>query len=444
VSVATSTRFERTCPGCEAKVPLRDPLLIGKLINCPRCKRRFEVRRAGDEAPEVRARLAARAAVFFYRTARLLALGVVALVGVALYLGAVFLVFASATGIAKVPNEGAVLAVLFVGAAAGAVASLRVASWAADRARKGRTAEEIAHEVSPSEAPAVVREHFRQELISRGHDPDLDCVFVSLGCAAVWVAAALRQRHGHSKANQVLATLAIPELSRTEGLRGWCWRGVNARRKAAMRNLPWHPLPRHAHPPVSALERLQAAWLGAAAGLIVAPLFALAACGFLASSKGERAPEAVARSHAALLPACALVAGVGCAVFGGLRGLYYGGPVGGRLFVQCLLDCSLLNLMGNFPTTSANREKLGANAVLLLLALLVLSCLGIRSRVIPEPLESEPSGLHGRTTRDFMREFEFSGPLGDCGDQFRWWAGLFSYPCCVLLAGLLVYFCLAG
>src|SRR5216683_6107687 len=39
--MATSTSFKQQCPSCEALVPIRDPKLIGRKIDCPKCKYRF-------------------------------------------------------------------------------------------------------------------------------------------------------------------------------------------------------------------------------------------------------------------------------------------------------------------------------------------------------------------------------------------------------------------
>jgi hypothetical protein len=44
----TSTSFKQECPSCEALVPIRDPKLIGKKIECPKCKFKFVVK----EPPE--------------------------------------------------------------------------------------------------------------------------------------------------------------------------------------------------------------------------------------------------------------------------------------------------------------------------------------------------------------------------------------------------------
>src|SRR5207244_6161434 len=48
--MATTTSFKQQCPSCEAMVPIRDPGLIGKKIDCPKCKYRFVVEE--PEAPE--------------------------------------------------------------------------------------------------------------------------------------------------------------------------------------------------------------------------------------------------------------------------------------------------------------------------------------------------------------------------------------------------------
>lgn len=45
--MAASTGFKQACPSCEKMVPIKDPKLVGKKIECPNCKYRFTV-----EAPE--------------------------------------------------------------------------------------------------------------------------------------------------------------------------------------------------------------------------------------------------------------------------------------------------------------------------------------------------------------------------------------------------------
>src|SRR5262245_30506483 len=45
--MAASTGFKQACPSCEKMVPIKDPKLIGKKVECPNCKYRFTV-----EAPE--------------------------------------------------------------------------------------------------------------------------------------------------------------------------------------------------------------------------------------------------------------------------------------------------------------------------------------------------------------------------------------------------------
>ncbi len=54
--MASAAGFKQQCPSCEALVPIRDPDLIGRKIDCPKCKYRFVVEDpAGadaDEAPK--------------------------------------------------------------------------------------------------------------------------------------------------------------------------------------------------------------------------------------------------------------------------------------------------------------------------------------------------------------------------------------------------------
>ncbi|MFO0880166.1 MAG: DUF1559 domain-containing protein [Gemmataceae bacterium] len=54
--MAAGTSFKQQCPSCEAMVPIRDPGLIGRKIDCPKCKYRFVVEEPArdedeDEAP---------------------------------------------------------------------------------------------------------------------------------------------------------------------------------------------------------------------------------------------------------------------------------------------------------------------------------------------------------------------------------------------------------
>src|SRR5438552_12634624 len=48
------TSFKQQCPSCEAMVPIRDANLIGRKIDCPKCKYRFVVEEPsnGDGAQE--------------------------------------------------------------------------------------------------------------------------------------------------------------------------------------------------------------------------------------------------------------------------------------------------------------------------------------------------------------------------------------------------------
>jgi hypothetical protein len=46
--MATTASFKQQCPSCEAMVPIRDPNLIGRKIDCPKCKYRFVVEDPGE------------------------------------------------------------------------------------------------------------------------------------------------------------------------------------------------------------------------------------------------------------------------------------------------------------------------------------------------------------------------------------------------------------
>ncbi|HEV3448465.1 MAG TPA: hypothetical protein VG099_27760, partial [Gemmataceae bacterium] len=50
--MATTASFKQQCPSCEAMVPIRDPNLIGRKIDCPKCKYRFVVEDPGTSADE--------------------------------------------------------------------------------------------------------------------------------------------------------------------------------------------------------------------------------------------------------------------------------------------------------------------------------------------------------------------------------------------------------
>src|SRR5215831_5292403 len=41
--MAISASFKQQCPSCEALVPIKDGSLIGKKVDCPKCKYRFVV-----------------------------------------------------------------------------------------------------------------------------------------------------------------------------------------------------------------------------------------------------------------------------------------------------------------------------------------------------------------------------------------------------------------
>jgi hypothetical protein len=47
-----ATTFKQICPSCEAPVPIKDPKLIGRKIDCPKCKYRFVVEEPEDAASE--------------------------------------------------------------------------------------------------------------------------------------------------------------------------------------------------------------------------------------------------------------------------------------------------------------------------------------------------------------------------------------------------------
>src|SRR5260370_4168438 len=46
--MAATASFKQQCPSCEAWVPIRDGNLIGRKIDCPKCKYRFVVEDPGD------------------------------------------------------------------------------------------------------------------------------------------------------------------------------------------------------------------------------------------------------------------------------------------------------------------------------------------------------------------------------------------------------------
>src|SRR5215471_8289315 len=41
--------FKQQCPSCEALVPIKDTSLVGRKIDCPKCKYRFVVEEPGEE-----------------------------------------------------------------------------------------------------------------------------------------------------------------------------------------------------------------------------------------------------------------------------------------------------------------------------------------------------------------------------------------------------------
>jgi len=46
--MATLTSFKQQCPSCEAMVPVKDKSLVGRKIDCPKCKYRFVVEKQDD------------------------------------------------------------------------------------------------------------------------------------------------------------------------------------------------------------------------------------------------------------------------------------------------------------------------------------------------------------------------------------------------------------
>src|SRR6516165_4026721 len=48
--MAATASFKQQCPSCEAMVPIRDPGLIGRKIDCPKCKYRFVVEKPEGKA----------------------------------------------------------------------------------------------------------------------------------------------------------------------------------------------------------------------------------------------------------------------------------------------------------------------------------------------------------------------------------------------------------
>ncbi len=48
--MAAKTSFKQQCPSCEAMIPIRDDSLIGKKIDCPKCKYRFVVEEPEEDA----------------------------------------------------------------------------------------------------------------------------------------------------------------------------------------------------------------------------------------------------------------------------------------------------------------------------------------------------------------------------------------------------------
>src|SRR5262245_49064722 len=50
--MAAQTSFRQACPSCEAMVPIKDASLVGKKVDCPKCKYRFVVEEPSDAGDE--------------------------------------------------------------------------------------------------------------------------------------------------------------------------------------------------------------------------------------------------------------------------------------------------------------------------------------------------------------------------------------------------------
>ena len=51
--MAISTSFKQECPSCEGLVLIKDPKLVGKKIECPKCKFKFVVKEPPPKEEEV-------------------------------------------------------------------------------------------------------------------------------------------------------------------------------------------------------------------------------------------------------------------------------------------------------------------------------------------------------------------------------------------------------
>src|ERR1051326_1084797 len=57
--MATTTSFKQTCPSCEARVLVKNHAMIGRKIECPRCKYPFVVEKPAPEQPAENGEIAA-------------------------------------------------------------------------------------------------------------------------------------------------------------------------------------------------------------------------------------------------------------------------------------------------------------------------------------------------------------------------------------------------
>src|ERR1700730_2737177 len=49
--MAIAAAFKQQCPSCEALVPVKDTGMVGKKIDCPKCKYRFVVEAPAEKEP---------------------------------------------------------------------------------------------------------------------------------------------------------------------------------------------------------------------------------------------------------------------------------------------------------------------------------------------------------------------------------------------------------
>jgi hypothetical protein len=76
----------------------------------------------------------------------------------------------------------------------------------------------------------VVREYFRNRLISSGHEPETEHIRIPASIAATWVEQATNSKRATNAASAYLGKLGIPEIHkvRNNDFRGWAWAAGNA------------------------------------------------------------------------------------------------------------------------------------------------------------------------------------------------------------------------